>query len=284
MIKRLLTITLLFFCIVPLQAKKKAHTADAETDSVAWQPSSFVRRSWFAVPIAFYQEETSVGFGATGGYYFNSSSLSKISSISGSIIYTLYNQAKINVNPRIYTRNKKFYLNGNFNIKYYPDRFYGIGNVPTDIDMPYTSESFELKFTPSYYILPSLSVGVNLAFQGEKILVKDEYAGTLNTIYARYGDVGWKPYFMWGLGAHFAYDTRDNSFYPQKFSNFVKLSATCYSKALGASYDVTSVTLDVRQYVPTWVGQVLHGRYTPMPGSGTMSRSVCSPLLAAQTI
>ena len=208
------------------------------------------------MPIAFYQEETSVGFGATGGYYFNSSSLSKISSISGSIIYTLYNQAKINVNPRIYTRNKKFYLNGNFNIKYYPDRFYGIGNVPTDIDMPYTSESFELKFTPSYYILPSLSVGVNLAFQGEKILVKDEYAGTLNTIYARYGDVGWKPYFMWGLGVHFAYDPRDNSFYPQKFSNFVKLSAVCYSKALGSSYDVTSVTLDVRQYVPTWVGQV----------------------------
>lgn len=256
MVKRLLTILLILLCATSMQAKGKSHTADAESDSVAWQPSPFVRRSWFAVPIAFYQEETSFGFGATGGYYFNSSTLSKISSISGSIIYTLNHQAKININPRIYTRNKRFYLNGNFNIKYYPDRYYGIGNVLTDIDIPYTSESFEVKFTPSYYILSSLSVGLNLAFQGERILVKDEYNDVLQTVYDRYGDVGWKPYFMWGLGAHICYDTRDNSFYPQKFSNFLKLSATCYSKALGASYDVTSVTLDIRQYVPTWVGQV----------------------------
>lgn len=228
----------------------------ADSDTSAWQPKARVRRSWFAVPIAFYQEETGAGFGATGGYYFKSNSLDKISSISGSIIYTLYNQVKLNVNPRIYTKNKKFYLNGNFNIKFYPDRFYGIGNTLTDINMPYTSESFELKFTPSYYILPALSVGINLAIQGEKILVKEENLPTLNLIYERYGDVGWKPYFMWGLGAFLTYDTRDNNFYPQKFSNFIKLSALSYSKALGSSYDVTSVTLDVRQYVPTWVGQV----------------------------
>ncbi len=230
--------------------------AFASGDSIKVQQPPFVKKSWFAVPIAFYQEETSFGFGASGGYYFNSSSLSKISSISGSIVYTILNQAKININPRIYFNNKKCYLSGNFNIKYYPDRYYGIGNVWRDIDMPYTSESFELKLSPSYYVLPDLSFGVNLAFQGEKIIVEQQYQQQLATYRQQFGSAGWDPYFMWGLGAFIQYDSRDNQFYPQKFSNFVKLSALTYNKVLGSSFDVTSVTLDVRQYVPTWVGQV----------------------------
>lgn len=208
------------------------------------------------MPIAFYQEETSVGFGVSGGYYFNSSSLSKISSISGSIIYTLKNQAKINVNPRLFTNGKKCYLGGNFNIKYYPDRYYGIGTTQPQCDIPYISKSFDLKFQPAYYVIPEFSVGFNLAFQGERVEYEEQYKQQVAEAQQKFGSIGWNPYFMWGLGAYFAYDTRDNSFYPQKFSNFVKLSALCYVKALGSSYDVTSLTLDVRQYIPTWVGQV----------------------------
>ncbi|MCQ2337291.1 MAG: hypothetical protein MJ010_08980 [Paludibacteraceae bacterium] len=240
----------------------------AQSDTLTQQTNPFVKRSWFAVPIAFYQEETSVGFGATGGYYFNSSSLSKISSISGSVIYTILNQAKVNINPRIYSKNKKWYFTGNANFKYYPDIYYGIGNggLPKTAyldsvnlagkGMHYTSESFEIKFSPSYYVLDNFAVGLNLAFQWEKMIVKDSNKGTYQEIKNVYGSAGWNPYFMWGLGAYIQYDSRDNQFYPQKFSNFVKLSALTYNKALGSSYDVTSVTLDVRQYIPTWVGQV----------------------------
>lgn len=249
---------ILLLCGLSLSAMAadKGQDAAAKQDSLAPKISPYVKRSWFLVPIVFYQEETNFGFGVSGGYYFNSSTLSKISSISGSVIYTLKNQAKININPRLFTNGKRCYLGGNFNIKYYPDRFYGIGTTTPQYDFPYTSKSFELKFQPAYYVIPQLSVGFNLAFQGERIEYEDQYKQQVAECREKYGSAGWDPYFMWGLGAYFTYDTRDNNFYPQKFSNFVKFSALGYAKALGSSYDVGSLTLDVRQYIPTWVGQV----------------------------
>ena len=50
--------------------------AKEEADSVS--SHIIVPKSWFVVPIGFYQEETSVGLGVTGGYYFKSNSLDRI--------------------------------------------------------------------------------------------------------------------------------------------------------------------------------------------------------------
>ena len=58
---------------------EKADSLANATEMLQQLSSPAVKRSWFAVPIGFYQEETSVGFGATGGYYFKSHDLSKIS-------------------------------------------------------------------------------------------------------------------------------------------------------------------------------------------------------------
>lgn len=227
-----------------------------ESDTLTQVYCPVVKKSWFAVPIVFYQEETSAGIGASGGYYFKSQNLKKISSISGSIIYTFLNQAKININPRFYTPKEKFYFTGNLNLRYYPELFFGIGNDALDESVKYTSEAFSLNFQPFYAVTPSFYVGLYLSCLGEKLKLNEETEKKRPELIEKYGEAGWDPYFMWAFGAQLMYDTRDNQFYPQKFSNFIKLSASTNLKALGSSYDVTSLTLDIRQYIPTWVGQV----------------------------
>ena len=215
-----------------------------------------VKRSWFAVPIAFYQEETSFGFGASGGYYFKSHDLSKISSISGSAVYTLNNQAKINLNPRFYLLNNKMYVTGNVNLRHYPEHYFGIGNVPTADDYLYTAQSFSISAQPFYLFDSKVMLGLALSVRGERLLLAEEVTEKVPYIKEKYGRAGWDPYFIWGLGAQFAYDSRDNAFYPQKFSNFLKLSCITYQQALGSDFSFTSLTFDFRQYIPTWLGQV----------------------------
>lgn len=250
MSRRLSVALLLLFSCVLISA------ADGDTIAVRQNNRAAVRRSWFLVPIGFYQEETSVGLGVSGGYYFKSNSLKEINSISGSVIYTFRNQAKINVNPRFYTRDGRFHFTGNLNLRHYPDKFFGIGETRQDVEVDYTSQAFSAVFQPYYKFSDDLLLGLHLGVRGERILASSVDENEVAEMRARYGGAGWDPYFMWFIGLNFMYDTRDSKFYPQKFSNFLKLSVNTANKALGSSYDVVSATLDFRQYVPTWVGQV----------------------------
>jgi hypothetical protein len=250
-----LLLGMIFIMESALSAEKADSVANA-TELLREIESPVVKRSWFAVPIGFYQEETSVGFGATGGYYFKSHDLSKISSISGSIIYTLNNQAKININPRFYFFNNKMYLSGNVNLRHYPDHYYGIGNTPPVDDMLYTAQTFSVNVQPFYLFNEKVMLGMYLGVRGERLLLADSVAAMRPYVQQQYGLTGWDPYFMFGMGVQFAYDSRDNGFYPQKFSNFLKFSAITYQQALGSSFSVTSFALDFRQYIPTWLGQV----------------------------
>lgn len=250
-----LLLGMIFIMESALSAEKADSVANA-TELLREIESPVVKRSWFAVPIGFYQEETSVGFGATGGYYFKSHDLSKISSISGSIIYTLNNQAKININPRFYFFDNKMYLTGNVNLRHYPDHYYGIGNTPPVDDMLYTAQTFSVNVQPFYLFTENVMLGMCLGVRGERLILADSVAAMRPYVQQQYGLAGWDPFFMFGMGVQFAYDSRDNGFYPQKFSNFLKFSAITYQQALGSSFSVTSFALDFRQYIPTWLGQV----------------------------
>ena len=252
---RLIYLILFFLTTLSVFAKEN-------TDSVSSHYA--VPKSWFLVPAGFYQEETSLGLGLNGGYYFKSKSLDRISSISGSAFYTLLNQVKINLNARSYFADDKIALFGNMQLRHYVEHYYGISNdinalvgVDEDNANVYTSQSFDINIQPFYNFTRNISAGIYLRARGERMVKFNELLGANVEEYKKiYGDAGWEDYFMWGIGAQFMYDTRDNMFYPQKFSNFLKLNVTTYNKALGCSFSYTGIDLDFRQYVPTWLGQV----------------------------
>lgn len=215
-----------------------------------------VDKSWFASPIVYVQEETSLALGASGGYYFPSNDLKKVGSFSATGVYTLNNQVKLSAKTRIFLWSQRASFDADLNLRYYPDLYYGISNEITDLVIPYTSKLISFKFEPYYEILRNVQVGMHFDARFENTLKGEEFDEKEDEIFLNYGDAGWDPYFMWGLGAQIVYDTRDSRYYPQKFSNFAKLSLISYTKMLGSSYDMTSIKFDFRQYIPTWLGQI----------------------------
>ena len=255
MIKRLTLLILSLIITLSVFAEEK-------TDSVSSHYK--IPTSWFLVPAGFYQEETSLGLGINGGYYFKAKSLDKISSFSGSAYYTLLNQVKINFNSRTYLADDKVYLLGNIKLRHYVEHYYGISNdinklvgLNDDNANVYTSQIMDISLQPFYNFAKNMSAGLYIGVRGERMVkFNDNLQANVEAYKQNYGSAGWNDYFMLGLGAQFMYDSRDNGFYPQKFSNFLKVSAFTYNKALGSTYSFTSLNLDYRQYIPTWLGQM----------------------------
>ena len=237
-------------------AGSPAHAADSLSVVAEPEQRPLVRHSWYPIPIAFYQEETSVGFGVAGGYYFKSRSLKEVSSITGSVIYTLRRQAKLNVNPRFYTRDGRFHFLGNLQLRYYPEKYYGIGAGAPREGVDYISRAVSANFQPFYRFRPELEAGLVANARAESVPQGEAKSLEARLAYGGRNEAGWTPYFQWGLGLQLVYDTRDNLAYPQRFSHFLKVGWISYLRAWGCTYTMHSLSLDFRQFVPTWVGQV----------------------------
>jgi len=213
------------------------------------------RRSYIIIPYAFYQQETSVAPGITGGYYFKSNDLSRISSVTGSVIYTFLNQFVFNLTPRMYFDQGKLFVYSNLSIRDYFDYYYGIGNKQTDTKQAFTSQSVAMVVQPQYIVSKYFFVGGTLSVRYERIQSDSTLDANKETLFARYGRYGWNPYSQWSIGALAAYDTRDNQFYPQK-GIFAKTTLDVSKAGWGSTYSTKELCLDYRQYVPLFDKQV----------------------------
>lgn len=218
--------------------------------------TTLIRRSWYVVPIVSYQQETSFGPGLAGGFYFKSRDLKRISSISYSAIYTFLSQFTFNVSPKIYIdKEHRCYLYSNAGFRNYPNKYYGIGGSWSGLELNYTSRNAYLNLQPQYEICDNLFIGIPVSLRYEKVLFRPEMAAAVDSVQRLYGNAGWSEYFQAGAGLMAAYDTRDNHFYPTK-GLFAKLMAIYYP-SFASTYAFGNITLDYRQYVTTWKGQVL---------------------------
>ena len=226
-------------------------------DSVVAASCPLIKPSWFTIPMGYYQQETSVALGIVGGYYFPSNNMRKISSVSGSVIYTFRNQFMVNANPRFYANEGKCFINGNINLRYYPSFYFGIGNATTTYEIPYVSRSFHFSMQPGYFVNDNWQVGPYILLRGENVIKSSTFYDNQSVIYDQFGSVGWSPYWLSGVGLFSTYDTRDNVFYPSKHSIFAKSSVINYAKILGSSYDFSSITFDLRHYIPIWLNHII---------------------------
>lgn len=213
------------------------------------------RRSLFVIPHASYQQETSVAPGIAFGYYFKSKDISRISSISGSAVYTFLNQFTFNITPKIFFNSNKWYLYSNFNLRNYPDYYFGTGNKPTDTKLGYTSQNISLLLQPQYIISKHFLAGASLSFRAEQLLTDSVFKKNKTDIYNRYGSEGWEPFSVLSVGLVAAYDTRDNQFYPQK-GIFAKTFFSVSKAGWGSSYSIRELSVDFRQFIPLFDSHV----------------------------
>jgi outer membrane protein assembly factor BamA len=217
--------------------------------------SVVTKRSLFIIPHAAYQQETSWSAGVAGGYYFKSNDLRRISSISGSMDYTLLNQFIFNITPKIYLADKKWYLYSNLNFRNYPDFYYGIGNSPSGVKYAFTARNFSLLFQPQYSITKEIFAGLLLSFRNESVALDAAFEENRAAIYERFGSAGWNPFSQLNIGMVASYDSRDNQFYPQK-GIFAKSTFSTSGSGLGSTFSVTDFALDFRNYQPVFKNHV----------------------------
>ena len=216
------------------------------TDSVV------LKRSFYAFPFASYQQETHLASGVTAAYYFKSKDLSRISSIAGTTVYTLLNQFSVNLSPKIYLGNNKYFLYSNFTARNYPDRYYGIGNQQNASPTPFTARGFSMLLQPQYLLSKSFFVGTLLSFESEQLHSALESRDPL----LLYRATDWQAYHQLHVGVVAAFDSRDNQFYP-KSGNFAKTTLSLSNVGWGSSYTLQEITLDLRNYLPLAPHQLL---------------------------
>ncbi|HRZ97289.1 MAG TPA: BamA/TamA family outer membrane protein [Paludibacter sp.] len=217
--------------------------------------SVVTKKSLFIIPHAAYQQETSWSAGVAGGYYFKSNDISRISSVSGSMDYTLLNQFIFNITPKIYLADKKWYLYSNLNFRNYPDYFYGIGNSPTEVKEALTVRNFSLVLQPQYSFTNEIFAGPLFSYRNESVVLDAAFEEDRTEIYERFGSAGWTPFSQLNIGVVASFDSRDNQFYPQK-GIFAKSTFSTSNTGLGSTFSVTDFTLDFRNYLPVFKNHI----------------------------
>ncbi|MGD9976710.1 MAG: BamA/TamA family outer membrane protein [Bacteroidales bacterium] len=249
----------------------------AQTDSI-YRDTGVQKNYFIAIPVAFYSDETNLGFGTSAGYYFGARN-GKVSNIQGNAVYTLKNQYGFSILPKIYTNNQTQYYSGYVKANYYPDKYYGIGrNTNDSVREDYTSKDFSLLVQWQRMVFGKFMVGFQSQVNYYKVLDIEQNGLLANEI----TDVNKKVTI--GMGLLFTRDTRSSTFYPST-GNFTKISYMAYSKIMGSELNFTRLTADFRNFftlgrVPVLAFQ-LYGDFTwgeppfqlmPMLGGGDILR------------
>ena len=215
----------------------------AQSDSIVSRSSIFI------IPHASYQQETSWAPGIAYGYYFKSKDISKISSISGSAVYTFRHQFLFNTTPKLYFAGHKWYLYSNLNFRNYPDYYYGIGNNYFDIEEPFTTSTLSALLQPQYAVKKHIFIGPYISARSERVKTNFSSPEMEQEIYDTFGKIGWEPYHQISIGGVATYDRRDNSFYPYR-GVFAKTSFSFSKAGWGSTYSLQTLSIDFRKYFP----------------------------------
>ena len=210
------------------------------------------------IPVIFSTPETGFGFGGGGQLYINrkeNTFLARQSNILFTGIYTANSQIVIQATPQVYFGEGNYYLEGSYEFRIYPNKFWGIGNGTPDSneeDYDMTSHKFNVDFLKR--LPPSLNFGLRFNFENHEVTEVQE-GGILAS-----GEVlGSDRAVIVGLGAIFNLDTRDQVEDPRG-GYFVSFNAQFSSENLGSTHGFNRFITDLRAYRPLTENSLLAAR------------------------
>ncbi|MDM9631210.1 BamA/TamA family outer membrane protein [Robiginitalea aurantiaca] len=200
------------------------------------------------IPVIFSTPETGFGFGGGGQLFITGESNTfgvRKSNILFTGIYTANSQIVLQALPQVYFGEGDYYLDGSYEFRIYPNKFWGIGNnTPDTNEENYDMTSHKLRVDFLKRLPPSLNFGMRFNYEYHE-LTEVEEGGLLDS-----GDIpGSEGAIIVGLGAIFNLDTRDQVEDP-KGGYYVNFNAQFSSKNFGATYGYNRFITDLRAYYP----------------------------------
>lgn len=206
------------------------------------------------LPVIVYSPETNFGFGLTGQYLFRfkNDSLSNLSTVGATILYTLEKQFIVNPNWDFYIKANQWRTSGAFVYQRFPEKFYGIGNTTSDDDEEeFTAEYILLRKRVTRQVAKNFHLGLQYRLEYAFDFETDP-EGTLHADTIR----GSSGYLASGAGVVAIYDSRDNSLFPFR-GWFVVFSNHFYPRWLGSEYEFANFKLDARAYWNPFTSNVI---------------------------
>lgn len=229
-------------------ASAQGDTAAAEAGS----PQTASRGNTLVpLPVIFYQTETSLGFGATLGYFFqmgtppdaNARRQSSVAQLTA--IYTLNKQIITSLRTELFPAGGQYRVLGEVAFIRFPTKFWGIGNdTPDSAEEDYTPDLLNLLFEIQAQVATGWYAGI-VGQVGRRTLKEVAPGGLLEG-----GTIpGAEDGNLVGGGGLLSRDTRSSTTYPTSGS-YHQLKGMLYNGFFGSSYDFATITLDLRKYLP----------------------------------
>ncbi|MGB5403865.1 MAG: BamA/TamA family outer membrane protein [Robiginitalea sp.] len=210
------------------------------------------------IPVVFSTPETGFGFGGGGQLFFTGESNTfrdRRSNILFTGIYTANSQIVLQALPQLYFGRGNYYLDGSYEFRIYPNKFWGIGNdTPESNEENYDMTSHKLRVDFLKRLPPSLNFGLRFNFENHE-LTEVEEGGLLDSG----GIPGSNGAIIVGLGAIFNLDTRDQVEDPHG-GYYVNFNAQFSSENFGATHGFNRFITDLRAYYPLGEKSLLAAR------------------------
>ena len=237
---------LTFFVIILLSCFLCTH---AQKDSSSGTHNTLV------LPLVARSIETNWSFGVATSFTFHvksSSVRTRTSNMQALALYTLRHQFVAAINGSIYFPGEKFILNNQLSYSYFPDDFWGLGKIAPDSNKEhYSYKQYYVYLHPQYLLGNNIFAG--LVYEYQRLFDVQYPTGGL---FDKEHVAGRKGYHISGLGLSFTYDTRNNSFSPDK-GVLMQFYFNHFDHIFASGYDYTNFVLDFRKFIKVYRQQVL---------------------------
>lgn len=219
------------------------------------EPDTANTQTLAAYPYIFYTPETKIAFGGGGSYawhYTGEDSDLSPNSILVALTYTQQKQFIAAITPEIYTKNRKWLLNGFLGFYHYPDKYWGIGNnTPDSAEEDFEPRFWDVDALAQHLIIEGLMAGLVWKFTDYQpgeileggLLDQDDVLGSGGSTSS-------------GLGLVATYDTRRPRF-SSRSGYFLQMQTVLFRKAFGSTYHFNRTIVDMRHFLPLGNSMVL---------------------------
>ena len=195
------------------------------------------------VPVIAYAPETRLlfGVGALGTFKLHQDTVTHYSLIAAFVTYTQNKQDYIYVPYLLYSKNNKYYLEGETDYYNYSYYYWGVGTNRVAKEL-YNVHFPRVQLNAYRKILPNFYAGIDYYLEDDMI-VGTQASGELSQ-----GEIaGSRGSISSGVGFDALYDTRDSIYFPTK-GWYIKVVSYFNTPATGANYTYSKVLTDVSYY------------------------------------
>lgn len=210
--------------------------------------STLTKNHLLAVPVISRSIETDWSFGAGGSYTFyttrkkDSATRTSVINFLGS--YSLRKQFIFLIRGPVFFPGEKYILNSNLSYSYFPDKFWGLGNgTTTPMAEDYDFRQYYIYLHAQRLLGRKFFAGISYEFQ-RVVDINVQQGGLFDVQDVK----GRAPYQVSGIGASLSWDTRNNTFWPDK-GHLLSVSATHFTSLLLSDHRYTNIVADARWFL-----------------------------------